>query len=118
MAALRKLFGARVRELRKSRGMTQTELAAGVGMDYRYVGAIERGEVNITSDNIEKIAMGFGIPVYQLFLFSEKEQQKDEAVISEEQIRGMLAAASPEVKEALVRIMKEVVGMGSELLRR
>ena len=112
MAELRKRLGERVRELRRMRGFTQTELASQVGMDYRYVGAIERGEVNLTADNIEKIAKGFGIPAYQLFLFSAEEQSLDEEAVSEEQVREMLQAASPEVKRALVGIMRVVVGEG------
>jgi len=44
------------------------------------------GSINITADNIEKIVNGFGIPVYQLFLFSEEEKQKVDKGNQEEQI--------------------------------
>lgn len=85
-----------------------------VGMDYRYVGAIERGEVNITADNIERITNGFGILAYQLFQFSAEEKKLDEEAVSEEQIREMLQTASPEVKAVLVQIMRLGVGWGGE----
>ena len=52
MATLRTRLGQRARELRRERQLTQTELAAKMGMNYRYVGAIERGEVNVTADSI------------------------------------------------------------------
>lgn len=112
MAELRKRLGERVRELRKARQWTQAELASQVGMDYRYVGAIERGEVNLTADNIEKMAKGFGVKPYRLFLFSMREKQLSEEAIQEEQIKEMLESASPEVKDVLVRIIREVVGVG------
>ncbi len=108
MVTLKVLLGERVRELRKGLGWTQTELAAKAGMDYRYVGALERGEVNISSDNIEKVAVGIGVKPYQLFLFSMEDKKRGEADFSEEQIRGVLDSASTETREVLLKIVKEV----------
>jgi transcriptional regulator with XRE-family HTH domain len=40
------VFGKRVRELRKERGLSQVELASKVGIDRSYMGFLERGERN------------------------------------------------------------------------
>ena len=63
---LRKFLGQRIRQLRKARDWTQQELAERAGLDYKYVGAIERGERNIALKNIEKIAQGLGITLEEL----------------------------------------------------
>jgi transcriptional regulator with XRE-family HTH domain len=61
------LFGERVRELRKLHGWTQEEFALHVGLDRSYVGGVERGERNISLENICLIAKGLGVPAAQLF---------------------------------------------------
>lgn len=43
-----KLFGQKVRQVRKSKGISQEKLAELSGIDRSYMGNIERGEKNIT----------------------------------------------------------------------
>ena len=43
-----KLFGERVRQLRKQRGLSQEDFASVSGIDRSYMGHIERGERNVT----------------------------------------------------------------------
>jgi transcriptional regulator with XRE-family HTH domain len=49
-------FGTRVREIRRQRGWSQEDLAAQCGLDRTYIGGVERGERNISIDNICRIA--------------------------------------------------------------
>lgn len=51
-----KKVGAKVREARKSRGMSQESLALASDLDRSYVGSVERGERNIAIINLKKIA--------------------------------------------------------------
>ncbi|MDR3617974.1 MAG: helix-turn-helix transcriptional regulator [Paludisphaera borealis] len=62
------LFGNRVRELRKSRGWSQEEFAHRVGLDRSYVGGVERGERNVSLENICLIAQALGLPTSELFI--------------------------------------------------
>lgn len=62
------LFGQRVRQLRKSRGWSQEDFAHHVGLDRSYMGGVERGERNISLENIYLIAQGLEIPPAELFL--------------------------------------------------
>ncbi|QSR27259.1 transcriptional regulator [Nocardioides aromaticivorans] len=55
-AERRRAFGERVRELRKPLGLSQEELGHRAGLDRTYIGGVERGERNISLDNIWKIA--------------------------------------------------------------
>lgn len=60
-------FGQRVREIRKSRGLSQEGMAALAGVDRSYMGHIERGEKNITLTKIYQISDALGIEVADLF---------------------------------------------------
>lgn len=49
-------FGLRLKEIRKSNGLSQEKLAEIANLHRTYIGMIERAEKNITLLNIEKIA--------------------------------------------------------------
>lgn len=69
--SIRDLFGARLRVLRDLAGMTQEKLAFRADMDRSYIGQVERGEVNVSIDNIAKIAKGLRVPAAELFDFAD-----------------------------------------------
>lgn len=56
-----KKFGAAVYENRQIAGLTQEELAEFAGLHRTYIGGIERGERNLTLENIVKISAALGI---------------------------------------------------------
>lgn len=53
---LRKNLAKNVRLIRNNLGLSQEELAEEAGLHRTYIGGIERGERNVSIDNIEKIA--------------------------------------------------------------
>lgn len=59
--AIKQRFGARMRDLRKARGLSQEALAFACGLDRSYLGAIERGEKNVSLINICRIAEALGV---------------------------------------------------------
>lgn len=63
-----KTFGARVRELRKESNISQEKLAELASLHRTYIGAVERGERNLSLFNIVKIAKALGISVTELFI--------------------------------------------------
>lgn len=63
----RKSLGQRVRTLRKAKGYSQEEFADECGLHRTYIGHVERGECNISLDNIYKIAAALKIGIDQLF---------------------------------------------------
>lgn len=52
----RKAFGDNVRSVRLDRGMSQELLGHTAGLDRTYIGSVERGERNISLDNIWRLA--------------------------------------------------------------
>ena len=53
--------------LRNRAGLTQEKLAFRADLDRSYVGQVERGEVNVSIDNIAKLAAGLRVPPRDLF---------------------------------------------------
>lgn len=60
-------FGEKVRGERKRRGWSQEDLATNAEVHRTYIGMIERGEKNITLENIEKICNALGLTVKDFF---------------------------------------------------
>ena len=60
-------FGNKVREIRKSKGLSQDELSFKADLHRTYIGMIERAEKNITLVNIEKIANALDVKIKDLF---------------------------------------------------
>ncbi|HEU5115038.1 MAG TPA: helix-turn-helix transcriptional regulator [Isosphaeraceae bacterium] len=72
-ADIRTRFGSRVRQLRTERGWSQEHFADLAGLHRTYIGSIERGEQNISLQNIEILAVTLGISLADLFsAFAEK----------------------------------------------
>jgi len=65
-----KRFGKRVRELRIQKGFTsQMDFALKTKLDRTYIGGIERGERNVSLENIQKISRTLDIKLEELFKF-------------------------------------------------
>ena len=63
------LVGRRVRELRKTIGISQEELADMVGLDRTYITSVECGKRNISIVNIEKLANALQVSLKDFFSF-------------------------------------------------
>jgi transcriptional regulator with XRE-family HTH domain len=73
MADIKGRFGKAVRRLRAERKFSQEGFAARAGINRAYMGKIERGEVNISLDNIQKIAEALGVSVGKLMTEVDRE---------------------------------------------
>ncbi|MCM2558148.1 helix-turn-helix domain-containing protein [Alcaligenes faecalis] len=64
---LRKRFGIRVRELRKTSGFTQEAFADRCGYARTYMSRIETGGANVSLDAIDVLSKALGVSVAVLF---------------------------------------------------
>lgn len=66
-------FGKTVRKLRMQQNISQEAFADRCDLHRTYISDIERGQRNLSLENIEKIASALGTTVSQLFAEAENE---------------------------------------------
>ncbi|TCL71545.1 helix-turn-helix protein [Hydrogenispora ethanolica] len=63
---IRKLFGKNLRKIRGAQKISQEELAFRCGLHRTYVSSVERGERNISLENIQKLAEALEVSMKDL----------------------------------------------------
>ena len=66
-------FGRRLLAIRLTKAMTQEVLAGKVGLDRSYVGSVERGERNVSLENIVRLAIALDVPPSELMTFDHRK---------------------------------------------
>ena len=106
MDEIAKQVGLRIRELRKARGLSQEALGEKGGFHYSYIGQIERGEKNISLQNIAKIAEALEVGIHQLFSFSYELESLTE---SEQTIKEILTILKKLKPDQLVKVRNVLI---------
>ena len=75
MASIQLSFGKCIRVYRNKIGLSQEKFALLINMDRTYYASVEAGKRNISIANIEKIANGLGVPISQLFMCIETDEE-------------------------------------------
>lgn len=105
-----KQVGDTLRDLRKQKHLSQEELGERAGFHFSYIGKMERGEVNITLVNLERISTALGVGLHQFFPFSYSEEKLTE----KEKFINAIAANLRSHELAKVKTAKNII---EELLR-
>ncbi|MDQ0190621.1 helix-turn-helix transcriptional regulator [Alicyclobacillus cycloheptanicus] len=66
------LLGQRIRLAREQKGWSQESLSFACGLHRTYIGAVERGERNISFLNMKRIATALDLSLSELLDFEEK----------------------------------------------
>lgn len=74
---IRKTVAHNLREYRKARGYTQESLAEASGLHRTYIGGIEQGRINVSINNIEKIARALEIDPLLLFVDDDPSASRE-----------------------------------------
>lgn len=98
---LRKELGVQIRNLRKTKGFTQEELGEKADLSYKYVGELERGQVNVSIDSLVRIAESLGVKIGDLF---SKEKVTVQKVILKE--KTPLSKLSPKDLQQIQHTLK------------
>lgn len=62
----REVFARNLRLARRLKDISQEELALRAGLSRPYVGSVERGERNVSIDNMGLLAQALGVPLHDL----------------------------------------------------
>ena len=103
MEPLANVFGRRLRLLRKANNLTQEQLGKKADIDYKHIGAIERGVKTPSFEAIERIAKVLKVNYYELFLPDLKAPKDD--VDFEVLLRDVHKFGTPELKRFLLHII-------------
>ena len=99
---VRKLLGARIRNLRKERGLTQEALAEKADLHGSYIGLIERAEKSPSLETLYKIAETFNISIPDLLIEENNVDTK------KKQLFGIIRDKSCEEIETLYQISRVI----------
>ncbi len=69
---VRKELGSKLKEIRKIKGFTQEVLAEKAKLNYKYLGELERGKVNVSLDSLLRISQALEINIGDLFRRKEE----------------------------------------------
>ena len=72
---LLRALGQRIRELRREQGFSQEAFADKCGVHRTFMGTVERGESNLSFQNIAKVATTLGVSLSRLFSDLETNAQ-------------------------------------------
>ena len=78
-----KLFGKRIKELRKKQGITQEQLAEILGVENQTISRIETGCFFTSYENLEKLAFALNTDIKDFFEFNhlkDKEELKKDLI--------------------------------------
>ena len=97
----RKELGQRIRSLRKSAVFTQEELGEKADLSYKYIGELERGQVNVSIDSLIRIADAVSVKIGDLF---SKEKTDIQKVFIKE--KNPLSKLSPQDRQQIKHALK------------
>ena len=97
-------LGRRIRTLRKSKNLTQEQLGVNSGINYKHLGAIERGDENPSLSILEKIADGLGVEILELFRFQHEETDPAK-------LRKMIADLAKDEKVERLQLILKIINV-------
>lgn len=100
----KKLFGARIRYLRKLAGLSQEKLAELTGLSTKTISYIENSKNTLSFNKLPLLAKALNVPVYKLFVFTDSENSK-------EVLENLLSSATDKEINVIADIIKSVLAL-------
>ena len=106
MGEILKVFGKRLRSLRRAKDMTQEQVAERAGLSLQSVGEIERGRGNPTLVNVERLSEALSVELTELFDLGDVKMTREQAV---QEILARLEGATEEQVRALLTMVRVLI---------
>jgi transcriptional regulator with XRE-family HTH domain len=87
-----KLFGRRLKILRKAKQLNQAELAERIGIETKYLSNLETGRRSPSFEKTVALANALDVPMSSLFSF---DQDETDPKVLKKRLDGILAKATP-----------------------
>lgn len=102
----RELLGARIKELRKTKGLTQDQLSEVIDIDAKHLSRIEVGRSYPSLDLLEKTAVALHVDLKDFF---EYEHQTNSLGDLKKSIQILLHEANADKLQLILKILRAVV---------
>src|SRR5580704_9844537 len=87
-----KLFGRRLKILRKAKKLNQAELAEKIGIETKYLSNLETGRRSPSFEKTVALAKALDVPMSSLFSF---DQDEGDPKVLKKRMEGILTRATP-----------------------
>lgn len=101
-----KLFGRRLKILRKAKKLNQAQLAEKIGIETKYLSNLETGRRSPSFEKMVALAKALDVPMSLLFSF---DQDEADPKLLKKRIEGMLAKATPQQLRQIYGHARQVV---------
>lgn len=106
-------FGKRLRELRRERGISAKEMAAGLGVSAAYLSALEHGRRGKPNKRfVHRVCQYLGI------IWDEAEALQTVAALSHPRVVVETAGLTPEATELANRLAQQIAALDDETVAR
>lgn len=99
-------IGARIKELRKARRLSQEQLSEKVDINPKHLSRIEVGKNYPSLHTLEKIAKALNIEMKDIFEFMHLDNSKEKLL---KDINGLLKEADRKKLEIILKVIRAVV---------
>ncbi len=101
-----KLFGRRLKTLRKAKKLSQAGLAEKVGIETKYLSNLETGRRSPSFETIAALAKALDAPINALFTY---EQDENDPKVLRKRIDAILGRANPLQLKQIYRHIRDVI---------
>lgn len=102
----KELLGARIKELRKTNGLTQDQLSEMVGIDPKHLSRIEVGRSFPSLDALERMTAALHVEIRDFFEFEHQEKNVKEI---KEKMEILLKEAGSDKLRLILKLIRAVV---------
>ncbi|XID92294.1 helix-turn-helix domain-containing protein [Paenibacillaceae bacterium WGS1546] len=100
------LIGAKIRDLRKSKGLSQEKLGEMINSKYSYIGRLEKGQINCSILTLEKVANALEVQFEDLFDYNHLNAYSKSAKMKE--IMEMCLERDEDGLERVITVVKMI----------
>ncbi len=107
MTKTRKILGTRMRQLRKTAGLSQKRLGRASDLSGKFVEEVERGEKSISLNSLTRVSQALKVPLHDLARIDDSPDDQAERLQLEQLIA--LARRHPKKLGKVLAVVRELV---------